>query len=132
MPRVSGGFAVSNMAEETYADLGGDGKLTRASGTQTYSGGPLEGRCDVQWVLCYKPDRTAQYVGLWHFEGAIDGRHGTYTAEARGAFDNSQSRGTWSVIPGSATGALQGLEGDGEFHSLNGPTMAYGLDYKLG
>jgi hypothetical protein len=131
MPSANGEFGVSNMTEEAYADLGDAGKLTRAGGTQTYSAGPLEGQSTVQWLMCYKPDKTAQFVGLWRFEGSIDGREGAFTAEARGGYDSKQSRGTWSIISGSGTGALEGLEGGGEFHSANGPTMAYSLEYRL-
>jgi hypothetical protein len=131
MPRVNGEFGVSNMTEEAYADLGDDGKLTRAGGTQTYAAGPLDGQSTVQWLMCYKPDGTAQFVGLWHFEGTVDGREGAFTAEARGGYDSKHSRGSWNIIPGSGTGGLRGLEGEGEFHSANGPTMAYSLDYRL-
>jgi hypothetical protein len=130
MESVSGEFEVANMKQETYEDLGGDGKLARASGTQAFSGG-LTGSGTVDWLMCYRADGTARLVGLQRVEGTLDGRTGSFVVEAKADFDGAESRGTWLVVPGSATGALAGLLGEGEFQAAPGRKASFKLAYRF-
>jgi hypothetical protein len=131
MPNTTGEFQITNMSEETYKDLDGDGKITHASGTQAFSGG-LTGEGAVDWLMCYRADGSARFVGLQRVQGSLDGKEGSFIVEAAGDFDGSESKGTWSVIANSGTGALAGLRGEGRFHASNGPTAMFSLDYELG
>ena len=130
MPKIIGEFEVGNMSEETYQDLGDGAKLTRAGGTQVFSGG-VTGEGAVQWLMCYRADGSARFVGLQRIAGALDGRDGTFIVEANGDFDGAGSGGTWTVIPGSATGGLEGLRGEGEFHAAHGTPATFSLDYRF-
>ena len=131
MSRATGTFAVTGGSEQTIREAVGEVELTRVSGTQRF-GGTVVGAGTVEWVFCYRPDRSARFVGLQRIEGAIDGRTGSLVMESAGDHDGRQSQGQWHVIPGSGTGELAGIGGDGTFEAPGGPEATYELDYHFG
>ena len=56
-------FEIKGWDEETYQDLAGDGKLTRASVKQVFNG-DIEGSGSVEWLMCYRDEGQARFVGL--------------------------------------------------------------------
>jgi hypothetical protein len=62
MPNAQGSFRVTAMNEDRYEELDDGGKLTRAWGEQTFSG-DIEGEGTVQWLMSYRSDGTARFVG---------------------------------------------------------------------
>jgi hypothetical protein len=129
MTMVNGSFEVSNLREDTLAELSGGGKLAHAGGDQTFTGG-LEGDGVVDWLMFYRADKTARFVGMQRFEGALDGRKGTFVVEVIGDLTGEGSTGKWRVVAGSATDELEGLSGHGEFRAGRG-NAEYTLDYEL-
>lgn len=130
MKEATGEFRVTDMAEQTYHDRH-PGKLTRASGTQDFSGG-IEGRGRVEWLMFYLEDGTAEYVGMQEIDGTIDDRKGGFLVTAMGTFDGQRSEGTWTVVAGSGTGDLAGIVGTGMFKAGPGPQASFRLSYDLG
>ena len=130
MTRATGSFEIKSFNEDTYEERGEKAKLTHASGDQAFSG-DIEGDGQVHWLMSYRPDGTARYVGLQRIDGRIGGRRGSFVIEATGDFDGKASRGTWSVIPGSGTDELAGIEGAGTFDAPGGPKATYELDHEL-
>ncbi len=128
--RAEGTFTVTSWAEDTYQELEGKGKLTRAQVGYRLSG-DIEG--DAAWaaVMFYRDDGTAEYTGLQHVTGQIAGRAGTCVMVADGTYADATARGTWRVIPGSGTGALAGLRGSGTSVAVSGPGGTFTLDYEL-
>jgi hypothetical protein len=51
--------------------------------------------------------------------------------QATGTYDGTEARGTWSVVPGTGTGELKQLRGEGSFNAPHGSQMHYTLDYDL-
>ena len=131
MQHASGTFHVSGMDELPYQELADGGKLTRASGDQTYEG-DIVGSGAVQWLMSYRGDGTAHFVGIWRLTGSIGGRSGSFVVELTGEFDGKASSGTWSVLDGLAEGDLQGLRGSGSFRAPGGADATYDLDYQIG
>jgi hypothetical protein len=129
LKEASGEFTVTGGEEEAYSERG-PGKLTRARGTQDFSG-DIEGRGRVEWLMCYLENGTAEYVGLQEVEGRLDGRKGSFVATARGRFDGSRSEGRWALVAGSGTGELAGISGTGGFKAGPGPQATYQLSYEL-
>jgi hypothetical protein len=129
--RAEGTFTVASWEEDTYQELDGKAKLTRANVTYRLSG-DIEG--DATWaaLMYYRDDGTAEYTGLQHVTGQIAGRAGTCVMEADGSFADGAARGTWRVIPGSGTGALAGLRGSGTSVATSEPPGTFTLDYELG
>ena len=131
MTKARGRFQVTSMHEDTYEELEGGAKLTRAWGVQTFAG-DLEGDGTVQWLMSYRGDGTARFVGLWHVTGAIGGRKGSFVMDSRGDFDGAASKGTWTIVAGSGTGELEGIRGDGGFQASRGTEASYELEVELG
>jgi len=127
MPSLTGRFTIDSWTEETYEDLGDGAKLTLAKVTQTFEGG-IGGSGAVRWLMVYRTDGTAHYVGLQRIQGAVDGREGTFVAETSGEFDREVARWTWAVVPGSGTGALVGLNGSGTFEAPHGGSASFKID----
>ena len=61
--------------------------------------------------MMYRSDGSATFVGLEHVIGRIGGKTGTFVLQRIGVFENGQAKESYSVIPGSATGELEGLRG---------------------
>lgn len=131
MAKAKGSFQITSFNEDTYEDRGEGAKLTHASGDQAFSG-DIEGEGQVHWLMSYRPDKTATYVGLQRIRGSIGGRNGSFIIEATGDFDGAASRGDWSVIPSSGTDDLKGITGTGTFEAPGGPKATYALNYELG
>jgi Protein of unknown function (DUF3224) len=131
MTRAEGTFTVTSWEEDTYQELEGKAKLTKAMVGYHLSGG-IEG--DATWaaVMYYKEDGTAEYTGLQHLTGQIGGREGTCVMVADGTFADGAARVTWRVIPGSGTGTLAGLGGSGTSVATSEPPGTFTLDYELG
>jgi hypothetical protein len=74
----------------------------------------------------------AQYVGLERVTGSIAGRSGTFVTSVVGAFKDGVAASSWDIVPGSATGELEGLTGSGHFEAPSGNQATITLDYELG
>lgn len=131
MAKATGSFRITSFNEDTYEDRGDGAKLTHAWGDQAFSG-DIEGDGQVHWLMSYRPDGTATYVGLQRIKGTVSGRRGSFVIDASGDFDGGASRGNWSIIPGSGTDDLDAITGTGTFEAPGGPNATYDLDYELG
>lgn len=131
MSNATAEFAVGSWNEETFAELGGDAKLTRASVTGTLTG-DITGSSETEWLMCYGPDGTARYVGLQRVDGSLGGKTGSFVVESNGDFDGGEAKGKWSVIAGSGTDDLAGLTGEGTFTAPLGEKATITLDYTIG
>ena len=121
-------FEVQSWDESTYEELEGDAKLTRASVGQGFTG-DLEGDGSVEWLMCYREDKTADFVGLQRFVGRLGGRSGSFVMQTRGSFDGTEARGDLDVVAGSGTEELSGITGTGAFAAPLGSTASVELDY---
>jgi hypothetical protein len=128
--KAKGSFELASWQEDTYEDLGDGAKLTRASVTQTF-GGDIDGEGAVEWLMAYRPDGTAHFVGLHRIRGAIGGHKGMCVLETTGEFDGQMASWTATVVSGSGTAELVGLTGKGKFAAPRGPKATFDLDYKL-
>jgi uncharacterized protein DUF3224 len=122
-------FKIQGWDEQPYNEIEGGGKLTRASVEQVLSG-DIEGEAAVDWLMFYRPDDTADFVGLQRVTGRIGDRSGSFVlVHSGGTYDGQVAKGELSVVPGSGTGDLRGLRGTGEFSAPHGSTPSLTLDY---
>ena len=129
MSETTGTFKVTIGGEDPYRD--GDAvKLTRAYGSQEFSGG-IEGTGHIEWLMCYRKDRTAAFVGMQEIEGTLDGRRGAFVLSSAGSHDGQRSEGRWEVVSGSGQGDLVGITGTGSFTAGPGPQATFKLSYDL-
>jgi hypothetical protein len=131
MGHADGTFKVEDWQEEEYGSLGDGRQLARASVKQAISG-DIEGRGSVEWLMCYRPDKTADFVGLQQVDGTLGGRSGSFVLRTSGSFDGEVARGELAVVRGSGTGELDGIDGRGEFKAPLGSEAYVSLDYDLG
>ena len=65
----------------------------------------------------YDDEGTATFVGLERVVGSIDGKEGTFALQHVGTFDGKVAKAKLKVVPGSGTGQLSGLTGEGSFEA---------------
>jgi uncharacterized protein DUF3224 len=123
-------FAIKSWDEKAYSEGQDLPKLTRARVTKTFTG-DMEGEGQVEYLMMYRSDSSATFVGLERFVGRIGGRTGTFVLQRSGVFENGQAKESYSVVPGSATGELQGLRGDGRSAVGHGTEHPFSLNYDL-
>jgi uncharacterized protein DUF3224 len=103
-------FAITNWDEKPYSEGQDLPRLTRASVTKTFTG-DVEGVGHVEYLMMYRSDGSATFVGLERFVGRIEGTSGSFVHQRIGVFEGGQAKESYSVIPGSATGDLRALRG---------------------
>ena len=130
MAEASGDFSVTSWDEETYAELEA-GKLTRAKVMADFTG-DIAGSGRVEWLMCYRGDGTADYVGFQDIEATLDGRRGGFVVTSTGTFDGKVAEGPWTIVEGSGRGDLATIAGSGHFSAPLGGGASYRLDYQLG
>jgi hypothetical protein len=124
-------FQVKSWEEDPYRQMDDGTKLTRAQVVNAFQG-DIEGEGTVEYLMFHRADGTATFVGLEHFAGRIGDRTGTFVLEHRGTFNAGQVDDHWSVVPGSGTGDLEGLQGEADFASQHAEeypmTFRYGFE----
>jgi len=123
-------FAIKSWDEKPYSEGQDQPKLTRASVAKSYTG-DIEGDGNVEYLMMYRSDGTAAFVGLERIVGRVGGRAGSFVLQRTGVFEGGQAKESYSVIPGSATGELQGLQGDGSSALGHGTEYVFSLNYDL-
>jgi|SRR5579859_402034 len=103
-------------------------KLTHANVTQVFHGG-IEGESVVQFLMAYRDDSYATFVGLQQITGRIGARSGSFVLEVSGVFENGAAKSNWSVVGGSGTGELQGITGNGTTVAEHNGAQSFTLDY---
>ena len=121
-------FAIKSWDEKPYSEGQGQPRLTRASVTKTYTG-DIEGEAHVEYLMMYRDDGSATFVGLERVVGRIADRTGTFVLQRTGSFESGQAKESYFVIPGSATGDLLGLSGDGSSAVGHGMEHPFTLNY---
>ena len=93
--------------------------------------GAVVGDGAVEWLMSYRNDGTARFVGLQLVRGTVEDRKGTFVLETAGDFDGTQATWKATVVPGSGTGDLEGLRGKAKFGAPKGPKATFDFDYEL-
>lgn len=123
-------FAIQGWDEKPYSEGPDLPKLTRATVTKTYTG-DIAGDGRVEYLMMYRADGSAAFVGLEQFAGRIGGKTGSFVLQRTGVFEDGQAKESYSVVPGSATGELSGLQGDGRSSLGHGMEHPFTLSYEL-
>jgi hypothetical protein len=123
-------FAITNWDEKPYSEGQDMPRLTRATVTKTFTG-DIEGESHVEYLMMYRGDGSARFVGLERIVGRIGGKSGTFVLERLGEFEGGEAKESYSVIPGSGTGELRALRGDGTSAVGHGTEHPFTLTYEL-
>ena len=125
---AKGGFEIKDWQEKPAGPKTGP-KLTRASVKQRYTG-DIKGNGTIEYVMAYRPDKTAEYTGVEVITGSIGGRKGSIALLLRGEYDGKEAVTKWQVIPGAGRGALKDMTGRGGFSAPMGSKGKYSLTYE--
>lgn len=129
---ATGTYSFTSWAEEPYAELEGTPKLTHARVRNVYRG-DLDGDGTSEILMVYPTPSSATYFGFERVSGRLGGRSGSFVVQSVGTWEDGVARTTWTVVPGSGTGELEDLRGDGALTAEHGQTeVPYRLDYGFG
>jgi uncharacterized protein DUF3224 len=121
-------FAIKSWDEKPYSEGQDLPKMTRATVTKTFTG-DIAGDSQVEYLMIYRSDGTATFVGLERITGRIGNRTGSFVLQRTGVFEGGQAQESYSVVPGSATGDLRGMVGDGTSSVGHGMEHPFVLTY---
>ena len=125
---AKGRIAVAGYEPKAFDEVPGGPTLSDIHVTETFSG-DIEGEGVVHFVQAARPDGSASFVGIERVRGSIGGKKGTFLLQDQGTLVGKEVNGQWFVIPGSGTGELRGLRGEGGFKAELGQHANIWLDY---
>ena len=91
--------------------------------------GDIEGESTVRALQVLSLDKSASMVSVQRFHGKLRGRQGTFVLQGTQIVEKGRIKATWFVVPGSGTGELKGLRGEGGFEGTFGQSSEGTLDY---
>ena len=121
-------FEVKSWDEKPYLEIEGGAKFTRASVTKSFQG-DIEGEGTVEYLLFYREDGSASFVGLERVVGRVGSRSGRFVLQHSGTFEDGITKDNWFVVAGSGTDDLRGLRGEGGFSAGHQESYPMTLDY---
>jgi hypothetical protein len=96
--------------------------------SETFTG-DIDGVSPVRALQVLRDDQSASLVSVQRFRGKLGGRQGTFVLQGTEIVENGKIKATWFVVPGSGTGELSGLRGEGGFEGHFGKGSEGTLDY---
>jgi hypothetical protein len=91
--------------------------------------GDIDGDSPVRALQVMRDDHSASLVSVQRFRGKLGGREGTFVLQGSEVVKDGKIKATWFVVPGSGTGDLAGLRGEGGFEGDFGKGSEGTLDY---
>ena len=121
-------FGIKSWDEKPYNEMDGTPKLIRGSVIKSYQG-DITGEGKLECLMMYRDDGTASFVCLERVVGSVGSRSGSFVLQHSGTFKEGIATVTLVVVPGSGTGDLRRLRGDGKFAVGHQPPYSMTLDY---
>lgn len=111
MSVLTGQFQIKDWQETTQSELSYGGKRTLANVKLEYTG-DIVGTSELQYLLSYQTDGSAEFVGFESIEASIKGTSGYLTLRHLGRFADGVASSQFKVIQSSIEDKLIGLKGD--------------------
>jgi hypothetical protein len=125
---IQGKTEVKTFQPVTYEEPNEGPKLTEVHLTETFTG-DIQAESSARSLQVQAADGSASYCGVQRVVGTLDGRRGSFVLQHQGTLKAKQMKTTWFVVPGSGTGDLRGLRGEGGFEAELGRHGSWTLDY---
>jgi hypothetical protein len=125
---ATGRIDVKTYEPQAYEEIDDGPNLVEIHVRETFSG-DIEGEGVVRFLQAVRKDGSASFVGIERMTGRVEGRTGSFLLQDAGTLEGTTVKGEWFVIPGSGTGELRGLRGEGGFTAELGQHASIGLDY---
>jgi hypothetical protein len=83
--------------------------------------------------MCYHADGSADFAGFEHVVATIGGRRGSFVLQSHGTYRDGKATCECTVVPGSGSGDLSGLRGEGRYVASHAdyPNVPFAMDYHL-
>lgn len=91
--------------------------------------GDIDGESTVRALQVQRKDHSASLVSMQRFRGKLGGHQGSFVLQGQETVENGNITATWFVVPGSGTGELTRLRGEGGFKGAFGKGSDGMLDY---
>jgi hypothetical protein len=103
--------------------------LGRIKISKTFTG-ELDGSGSVE-MLAARAEEGSGYVALELIDAAVAGRRGTFVLMHAATMTGTEPWTKFLVVPGSGTGELRGITGEGRIDIAEDDTHTFTLDYDL-
>ena len=129
MPRAAAIFVNDTYDERADGEFEGSA-LGRIHITRAFSG-DVDGRSTAELLTVRSADGSAAYVAFDRVVATIGGKEGAFVFQHWGTISAEGGRIAGAVVPGSGTGELSGIEGEGTIRVDDDGTHTLELDYRL-
>ena len=127
--QLEGTFKPVSWDEKQYDAAAGQPKFTHARVVHELAGS-IDGEVSICYLMVYRPDQSANFVGLATVTGSIGDAQGSFVMQDVGTFENGVARGRWTILHGLGSGAFTNIRGDGHFAALH-ENASYYLEVSL-
>lgn len=121
-------FTNDRYDEEPYAEADGT-ELSRVHISRTFTG-DLEGESTAELMIA-KAAGGGGYIGHDRITGRLNGKQGTFVFQHTGVMSPDGVSNSGTIVPGTATGELVGLIGDGTMLADDEGNHTFTLAYEL-
>jgi hypothetical protein len=129
MPRVAATFVNDTYDERSDGEFEGSA-LGRIHIARTFTG-DIDGRSTAELLTVATADGSAAYVAFDRVVATIGGKAGAFVFQHWGTISAEGGRIAGAVVPGSGTGELSGIDGEGTIRVDGEGTHTLELDYRL-
>jgi hypothetical protein len=126
---ASAPFTNDRYDEEAYAEAEGV-ELSRVHITRTFAG-DLEGESTAELMIA-KSEGGGGYVGHDRIMGTLDGKSGSFVFQHTGLMGPEGVTNTGTIVPGTGTGDLEGISGEGRMLADDDGNHTLMLTYEFG
>lgn len=126
--RAAGTIDVTTYEPAPFDQPAEGSALVRIHVVETFSG-DIAGQGVAEFLQTVRNEGEASFVGVERVTGDVGGRAGSFVLQDQGTLIGTTVTGTWHVVPGSGTGELRGLRGEGGFTAELGQRADVTLDY---
>ncbi len=121
-------FSNDRYEEEPYGEADG-AEVSRVHISRTFTG-DLEGSSTAE-LLIAKSEGGGGYVGQDRITGALRGKSGSFVFQHAGLMGPEGITNTGTIVPGTGTGELAGITGEGTMLADDQGNHTLTLDYEL-
>jgi hypothetical protein len=125
---ASAPFTNDRYDEEAYAEAGGV-ELSRVHISRTFTG-DLEGESAAELMIA-KSEGGGGYIGHDRISGNLAGKTGGFVFQHTGIMGPEGITNTGTIVPGSGTGELEGISGEGTMLADEDGNHTFTLTYEL-
>ena len=127
--KASAPFTNDRYDEEPYAEADGT-ELTRVHIARTFTS-DLEGESTAE-IMIAKSQGGGGYIGHDRVTGSLGGKVGAFVFQHSGIMGPAGITNTGTIVPGTGTGELAGISGEGTMLADEDGNHTFTLAYELG